>query len=135
MRYSLSFAAILSLPLFVGCGKSAGGVPVSGRITRDGQPLANAQIVFQGVGADGKPDADKEAGGETDDKGQYTLLRAKDQAKAVAPGDYHVEIHVIERTPDGIRELVPPQYSTNSQLKFTVPPGGTKDANFDVKSK
>lgn len=135
MRSSLSFAVLLSLPLVLGCGKGSGGVSVSGHVTRDGQPLANAQVVFQSVGSDGKPDADKEAGGETDDKGQYTLMRVKDQSAGVAPGDYHVEIHLIERSPAGIRELVPPQYSTNSKLKFTVPPGGTKDANFDVKSK
>ena len=135
MRYYILLVVALPLTLLLGCGKGVDGVPVSGRITRDNQPLAKAKVMFQSLGADGKPDANKSAGGETDDNGQYTLKRVQSQSAKVAPGEYRVEIHLIERGQRGIRELIPPQYSTKSTLKFTVPPEGTKDANFDVKSK
>jgi len=74
--YSL-FVVALSLTPLLECGKDPSGVPVSGRLTRDGQPLAQAHVVFQALGSEGKPDPDKEAAGETDDNGQYTLTSAQ----------------------------------------------------------
>ncbi len=134
MRRSLFAVALLS-PLIVGCQKGDGGVKVSGRILRDGQPLPKAQVVFQSVGSDGMPDPNKEAGGETDENGKYSLKRSQSKDDGVIPGDYRVEIHSLERSATGIRELVPSQYNKASTIKFTVPPGGTSEAHFDLKTK
>jgi hypothetical protein len=122
-------------PFILGCQKGAGNVSVSGRITKDGQALPNAHVTFRQVDASGKPDPATEAAAETDDDGRYTLKRVQGGAAGAVPGDYRVEIQVIERTAQGVRKLIPPKYNEKSELKFTVPPGGTKEANFDVKTK
>jgi hypothetical protein len=48
-----------------------------------------------------------------------------------------VQISIYDRAnPAGPRELVPAKYNKDSTLTFTVPPGGTKEANFlELKSK
>jgi hypothetical protein len=126
---------MLLVPLALGCQKGAGNVSVSGRITKDGQALPNAHVTFRQVDASGKPDPATEAAAETDDDGRYTLKRVQGAAAGAVPGDYRVEIQVIERTAQGVRKLIPPKYNEKSELKFTVPPGGTKEADFDVKTK
>ncbi|MFL5340259.1 MAG: carboxypeptidase-like regulatory domain-containing protein [Gemmataceae bacterium] len=112
-------------------------MPVSGAVTLDGVPLANAVVAFapagatKGVGAVGRTDAG----------GKYTLATPHG-SPGVVPGEYKVTVSkfvdlktgadaVLEPgkppidQPD-IRELLPPQYSnpTMSRLDKTVPPGG-----------
>lgn len=136
MRY-FWLAPFLFLALVFGCHKSSGNnVPVAGRITKDGQALPHAHVVFQRLDESGKPDLGTEAGGETNDEGRYTLKRVQGNVDGAPPGEYRVEIHVIERKGGkGLLELIPPQYNKQSKLKFTVPAGGTKEADFDVKTK
>lgn len=129
-------AAALFIPLALGCQKSSGNVNVSGIVKKDGAPLANAHVLFHFQGADGKTDLDKEAGGETDAEGRYSLKRIGSDVNGAAPGKYRVEIHAIERSGTaGIRELLPPKYNRESKLEFTVSPGGSKEANFDLQTK
>ena len=49
MRPSLPFLA-LALSLAAGCGRD-GVAPVSGRVTLNGQPLANVHVSFQPIAA------------------------------------------------------------------------------------
>ncbi|HWG44559.1 MAG TPA: carboxypeptidase-like regulatory domain-containing protein [Gemmataceae bacterium] len=134
MRYF--FLALISLSfIVVGCGKKSETVKVSGRVTMDDRPLSNAQVHFQLLGSDGKPDPSKESAGQTDGEGRYSLTRVLDKTDGAVPGNYRVEIHAIERSRTGIRELIPSQYNKQSKLTFTVPSGGATDANFDLKSK
>ena len=112
-------------------------VPISGTVTLDGVPLANAVVAFspagstRGVGSLGR----------TDSGGKYTLATPQG-SPGVVPGEYKVTVSkfvdlktgadvVLEPgkppidQPD-IRELLPPQYSNPSlsRLDKTVPAGG-----------
>jgi hypothetical protein len=98
MRVVACCFLVLAFPLLIGCRGGAKAVKVSGRVTMDGQPLSKARVIFQSQGPDGKPDPNKEAGGETDSSGNYSLKRAKDQADGTTPGEYRIEIHAIERS-------------------------------------
>jgi hypothetical protein len=127
---------LLSGPL--ACGKGGGGkaaVPVSGRITMDNSPLANASITFQP--ADGG-NVKREYYGTTDEQGNYTLTPSDAEgAPGAPPGKYYVKINLFDRGgPDRPpRQKVPARYNKDSKETFNVPPEGTKDANFDLKSK
>ena len=63
------------------------------------------------------------------------LAAVRGGASGAVPGEYRVEIQVIERTTKGVQKLIPDKYNEKSELKFTVPSGGTKEADFDVKTK
>lgn len=112
----------------LGCG-SANDRAVTGTVTLDGQPLANALVTFYpegktpGLGGSGRTGAD----------GKYTLTPSR-KGQGLAPGEYRV---VIRRplNPDGspadpnvppiesqARETLPPTYSQreSSVLKVNV---------------
>ena len=130
MQFHRCLAWLLLLPmLLVGCGK--GGpkvVPVSGRVTLDQQPLANADIMFY------HDSSDVESSGRTDEQGNYSLSVMQDKRRGAAVGTHRVRISQIERGAK-IVDRVPRQYNKASKLTFTVPDGGTKDANFDLTSQ
>src|SRR4051812_43631275 len=64
----LPICFVLLVMSFAGCGKTdAELAPVTGRITLDGRPLANADIVFQPEGS--KPPS----AGRADANGRYEL--------------------------------------------------------------
>lgn len=76
----------------VGCNKgpSAGTVPVSGTVTFKGQPLEDAEIVFEPKVVDGK-----RASGITDASGKFqlrTYLGGANTANGAEPGDYEVSV-------------------------------------------
>lgn len=146
---------LLIVPALVvaGCGDGASpgrGVPVSGKVTMGGKPLAGANITFMN---------DTFAGfAHTDADGNYKLVQG------ALPGMNKVAISKIEgggqavvedtdagmdsgqfeaaamgaaagaKAPAGPKELVPTEYSSSSQTKLTfdVPAGGAKDVNFDI---
>lgn len=66
-RGCLFAASLLLLCPFVGCGTDAPElVPVSGTVTRSGQPVPNAVVTFQ-------PTKGRNSIGYTDEEGHYTL--------------------------------------------------------------
>jgi hypothetical protein len=142
-----TFAMLLAA---LGCG--GGGpnyktAPVSGRVTLDGQPLANAEVYFFPTAEDTrKHEANKaipHAHAQTDDQGNYKLKAVID-GRAVdggIVGENRVTVSLNERNMEkqvlksGLpRELVPAEYNTNSTLKVTIPPEG-KTENFELKGK
>src|SRR5262249_12134096 len=126
-----------------GCG--GGGdrtAPVSGRITLDGQPKAGMIVSFSPLKpASGK--ASNSATGTTDENGNYSLrvFEGKTVRDGAFVGENEVIINLSERdigiAPKGreVRDLIPAKYNTKTELKFPVPSGGTRDANFELKSK
>lgn len=142
---------VLGLFIIAWMGCTRGGtdgpkqVPVSGTVTLDGKPLANAMITFapagktRGAGASGRTDKDG--------RYQLTYLRGKMGTPA---GQYRVAISK-RVMPDGkdvpendktppiespARETLPPIYSSeqDSTLSATVPEAGGK-LDFALKSK
>jgi len=142
-RFSGPVYCLLLLSLMVGCGGSD-FVQVSGLVTLDGLPLDSAVVTFL--------DTETEAGGSgsTNAEGKYILR--------VVPGDYKVAVSKYEgeKVADDVsvddeaeqlmaefendireeeasgKELIPEKYSNmaTSVLEFTVPSGGTSEANF-----
>jgi hypothetical protein len=136
---SLLFVFLCSLLLFLvaGCGSKA--VPVSGKVTLDGQPVANAVVAFvgdkdaRGLGAG--------AEGKTDANGNYSLRIVTKDVDGALPGKYKVVISLVEAEnsesnakPAERKEKIPEAFNARSELKFEVPSGGTTSANFDLKT-
>ena len=130
--------ALLAL-LAAGCGGDK-VAPVSGRVTLDGKPLADAHVGFQPMAEGGKMDAGGGSYAITDADGKYTLrLVESDRAGAVV-GKHRVEINIrgqdddTDRRGKGIpRPVVPPRYNRDSELTRDVPSGGAV-FDFDLTS-
>lgn len=133
--------ALLLTSLFglIGCGEDPSRmprVPVSGRVTIDGQPAAEATVVFLKVGGLADPNADAPRG-VTDAEGRYQLS-TYDENDGAPQGDYQVGVSTAPNT-EGLVQRVDPlkgRYSNpqTSGLTFTVPSEGTDEANFDLQA-
>lgn len=120
--------------LLAGCGRS--DVPelaaVSGTVTLNGTPLADAAVQF--VPVNGRPSS-----GRTNSSGEYSLMY-NDDADGCLPGPCRVLISTGsagEENDDGEivgarNETVPPQYNVQSMLTFDVKPGTSNEANFEL---
>jgi len=127
----------LCLVALGGCGKSSNVVPVSGRVTMDGQPLAGARITFQPVGDWQNPYPGSGSYGETDSNGYYSLkLIDSGQAGAIV-GKHRVTItpkeSAVTSSDAGYYQSLPPSQQPQT-VEFEVPPGGTNSAHFDLRS-
>jgi hypothetical protein len=136
MRSVILLAGCLLLALVpMGCGGNGPKkAPVSGRITMGNRPLADATVTF--VAGDTTPGkAPLEASGKTDEQGAYSLKGHQDNSAGLPPGTYKVHISLFDRGTDTRPprgQLIPPAYSRNSRLTFTVTEEGSTSANFDV---
>jgi hypothetical protein len=129
---------LVLLPLLAGCGslgyKTAS---VSGRVTLNGQPLANAAVVFQPVAAKGNEDPGPGSGGKTDADGRYTLTVVGSQSRGAVVGKHKVLITRIPQEdsaddrPKRFKQL-PEKYNKNTTLECDVPAGGTSSADFPL---
>jgi hypothetical protein len=125
----------------VGCGNDQ-VAPVSGRITLDSQPLANAAVTFQPVRTEGKGNPGAGSGGFTDADGRYTLKVVGTEARGAVVGKHKVRISLVppKTEPDDDRQKkfkqLPAKYSgKDTKLEFDVLAGGTDAANFALTSK
>jgi len=121
-----------------GCESKAGLAPVSGKITLDGKPLAAAHVVFQPEAGSKAPDI----GGSyafTNENGEYTLRTFDGDHVGAALGTHQVQVNLKIDTEGNPRPRTPPKmlparYNRQSELTFDVKPGGSTQANFDLKS-
>jgi hypothetical protein len=116
MRNILLFVTIFTaLALITGCGNGAiATLKVTGTVTIDGEPLANANINFtpktEGQGNPGYA--------ITDEKGFYKLQTLLGAAEAgTTPGDYDVYITCVERGE---------AWSASPGDPSSAPPGGMR---------
>jgi hypothetical protein len=120
-----------------GCSDPLGGVElgqVSGKVTLDGQPLAEAVVNF--TPTDGKT---KGSTGTTDASGNYTL-RYITGYDGAAVGTHTVEIRKVEIIPITggeepeyeERQVVPAAYNSKTELTAEVKPG---ENTFDFPLK
>ena len=136
MRHVLNLFVLSGLVTVLGCG----GIPsdfgrVSGKVTLDDEPLADAFVTFQ-------PDSgDRKSEGKTDANGNYELQYTFKQEGARV-GTHKVSISTYqERTynDDGTYgppapEKVPVQYNKETTLTATVE-GTSNSIDFDLKSE
>src|SRR5262245_50480270 len=128
--------ALLALVGALGCGGQY--VPVSGQVTLDGVPLADAYVTFQPLGSPGNPEPGRGSYGKTDSDGRYTLRVVGDDRPGAVPGTHMVSISAYrgekpeptEERVAGVPNIVPERYNTETGLRFAVPPGGTQSADF-----
>ncbi|MDR1492449.1 MAG: DUF4198 domain-containing protein [Planctomycetaceae bacterium] len=138
------FCSIGMLLFFVltltGCGVKT--ARVSGRVTFDGEPAKDISVLFQPLtSADVMPEA---AVGMTNANGEFSLSLMNSKKRGAIPGEYVVYISWVDPNPgnpvEGVTKSTPipykiPTRATNGEMTFTVPPEGTKEANFDFDTK
>lgn len=105
-----------------GCDHGPAVAPVTGTVTQDGQPLAQAMIQFQ-------PDKGAPSYAETDENGEYEIRYQTDRLGALL-GHHYVSVTTAgERdNPDtgtsyNVPEMVPSIYNEDTELEFEVKPG------------
>lgn len=106
IRRLMTASILIGLGMFIaGCGNS-GAVPVSGKVTYNGQPVANANVIF--TPKNGRP-----AVGKTDAEGKYTLSN-------VGKDDGAVEgVQTVTITPN--YDQPPPMIGTPEAKKWKPP--------------
>jgi hypothetical protein len=127
--------ALLLIVSLTGCSGSASGVAeVTGTITMDGSPLANAVVTFVPTEM-GSPSY-----GRTDQSGIYTLQYTREVSGAVI-GEHRVRISTMSSgDPDSdppipaSPETVPAQYNSQSELLRTVE-SGSNTIDFELDSQ
>ena len=115
---------VILMACFAGCGKTAPELaPVTGRITLDGKPLENADILFQPDGS--KPPST----GRTDANGRYELA----YKRAVMGGRVGSNTVRITISPEVVANPpnIPARYNTESELTKEVK-SGQNEFNFDL---
>jgi hypothetical protein len=134
-RRELLWACLLSglgLFAFTGCGGNSEGLaPVSGTVTLDGAPLADAEVIF-------RPQSGRPSFGKTDAGGNYQLRYSADKLGALL-GRHSVTISTAGDQPDDEdaptgREKVPAEYNSRSTLNAEVTAGLKDPINFDLKT-
>lgn len=131
--------ALSALLVAVGCStspqidyESAGLVDVSGTVTMDGRPLADALVIFE-------TEDKRFSYGRTDGNGHYQL-QFDTVAKGVMPGPKTVRISMSgaateEEAATRRVETVPKKYNKESELRVEVKPGEDQTFDFDLKSE
>jgi len=126
-----------------GCGKDPyKAAAVSGTVTLDGKPLADAWVTFMPVGTKEHPDPGPTSSGKTDAQGKYKLAIEPGKPGAVV-GKHKVAVNAgggtagDDRDAGGPRgkEKLPEKYNYKTTLTFDVPPEGTEKADFELKSR
>ena len=123
----------------IGCGGAPEQTNVTGKITFDGQPVANGQIEFEPQGAGRMAFAAIADGG---------YATAKD--RGVQPGKYLVRITATRPTgklaeqdaftPDAAsaainEQFIPAKYNSSSNLSVEIAPGESMVQDFELTSK
>ena len=135
MQFHRSLAWVLLPLLLLGCGKSGHKVvSVSGKVTLNKKPLANADITFSPTEPGPNNSPGLESSARTDEQGRYSLEVIQDKRAGAVVGAHKVRISQIERGASLINR-VPRAYNQNTKLTFTVPAEGSKEANFDLSSE
>ena len=136
LKNCVVFGACLLVLACLGCTPTGPAIePVQGTVTLDGEPLANASVVF--IPENGRP-----AGATTDSQGHYVLTFTEGREGATL-GKHKVQIRTARdpsETPSGepipaVPETIPMKYNAQTELEFTVEAGKPNIANFDLSSE
>lgn len=140
----VSTVACLACLVTLGCRNQDYDVaPVAGRVTLDGQPLADAQVIFQPIaGSDKNVEPGPGSFGSTDADGRYTLETVDPPEPGAVVGSHRVTIttaHHSANPADDSAAAMPketlPKSCSNGSMRMEVPAEGTDKADFPIKSR
>ncbi|QDT67083.1 hypothetical protein [Calycomorphotria hydatis] len=121
---------ILALILITGCSSkdSFEFVPVAGVITIGGEPASNIEVIFTPIVSEEEVMTGSPASvGRTDENGAYRLRKKTgDSRDGALPGNH--QVNFVRPMTEEAASL--PSLDLDS-VEFTVPPGGTQEANFE----
>jgi hypothetical protein len=124
-----------------GCGGPGYRIaPVSGRVTLDGKPLAQATVQFYPVGPQSNVSPGPPSSGVTDDDGRFTLVLSDGTAKKGAVVGKHKVIVLLtpKQDPADTRPRhyvqLPAKYNRRTELEREVPAQGA-EPTFELTSK
>jgi hypothetical protein len=157
VRTISSLGILGAVVLLAGCGDGSNIAPVSGQVMLNGKPLPNAYVMFQPIGTPENPEPGRGSMGITDSEGRFQLRYDGGPYGAVV-GRHIVRITSVQEadnkelyerykdvgTPDGEeavvkgakgirKEIIPPEWNTDSKKEFNVIPGGVTDAIFNIE--
>lgn len=131
MRFRWTLLAIAYSVIMFPTGCSQHGAPglasVTGTVTLDGAPLANAFVVFSP-----KDSTEKPSRAYTDSDGHYELTYLRDMKGAVV-GEHTVRITTA--TENRPQEILPARYNSRTELEVTVKPGSNDEVDFNLTSQ
>jgi len=137
-RAALPLLACLLLP---GCGApDYEVVPVSGRVTLDGDALEDVEVTFQPMAVKAaNPNPGPGSYGLTDADGRYSLKTVEPAQDGAVVAEHVVYLSI--KYADGgsgdeiiFRETVLPRCCRDGTMKYEVVPGGTDHADFALTS-
>lgn len=129
-------AAALLMTAAVGCGDGLKLVPVEGKVTLGGEPLAEADVIFQ-------PENGRPSMGTTDAQGHYKLVYTNEKDGAL-PGTHKVVITTYVEpdsdyeAPDrraGRPERVPAKYNFETTLQTELSPDTSDPVDFTLEAE
>ncbi|HUT91177.1 MAG TPA: hypothetical protein VMY37_16870 [Thermoguttaceae bacterium] len=133
-RSITTLLTLLATMTILGCGPSGLDVlPVSGKVTFDGEPIPEGRIQFRAV------DGDKRAFSGQITNGQYELetmpgkMTVEVTASRIIPGQFD-ESNPDEKVPVG-EMYIPARYNSQTELTAEVPAGGIKQLDFALTSE
>lgn len=131
----------LCIALAIGCGGGDSIAPVSGVVTLDDKPVAQADIQFQPMGDADNLNPGPGSVATTDDAGHFVLQTIKGEPGAII-GNHRVVIssHHEQRPSNNdsgigepvFKDPIPARYNAETTLTFEVPEDGTSEANFKL---
>lgn len=143
-HHGVLFVVLTLLTGFTGCGPKT--VTVTGKVMFDGEPGQNIRVLYQGKASETgiTPEA---AVGKTNAQGIYSLSLLNTGKSGALPGEYAVYLSWQDPNPDPSVDIEAADYvpvnkcpykiptRARGGLHFTVPPEGSKNADFEFKSE
>lgn len=133
-RCMTTLLTLLAAMTILGCGPSGLDVlPVSGKVTFDGEPIVEGRIQFRLV------DGDQRAFSGQITNGQYELetlpgkMTVEVTASRMVPGKFD-ESNPGEKVPVG-EMYIPARYNSETELTAEVPASGIKQLDFTLTSE
>ncbi|MDF1742725.1 MAG: carboxypeptidase-like regulatory domain-containing protein [Gimesia sp.] len=120
----VSFGFVISLTACGGAGSDAPSLgQVTGKITMDGAPLADASVTFM-------PEKVRASAATTDSEGNYELIYIREE-KGAAIGKHKVTVSKLKDE----KEVIPEKYSGGETELTADVKAGANEFNFDLTSK
>ena len=129
------------LLLLAGCGREPYRIAsVSGRVTLNNTPLANAAVTFQPIATEGSGNPGPGSGAITNADGHYTLVLIGKQTQGAVVGWHKVRITLVPPPSDPTNDQppqvqqLPARYNVDTELEWEVTENGTTTADFPLTS-